>query len=126
MLEVLGTLEVLLDINTIHQGIHLEGYMQFQNLKVSQVCLSLDIREGYKVHDLQRDLRNIKHPTFYGHHKQGEHVESWLPGMRKYFQLHNYSSNLKAIIKIYLIQWKVKLWWDHIKKVKHIDEKGIS
>jgi hypothetical protein len=42
---------------------------------------------------LQGELRKIKPPSFDGENKKGEDVEAWLLGMRKYFQLHNYSPN---------------------------------
>jgi hypothetical protein len=37
-------------------------------------------------------MNKIKPPTFDGEHKKDEDAETWLLGMRKYFQLHNYSS----------------------------------
>jgi hypothetical protein len=50
---------------------------------------------------LQGELKRLKPPTFDGEHRKGEEVEAWLLGMRKYFQLHNYSSNMEAKISIY-------------------------
>jgi hypothetical protein len=61
---------------------------------------------------LQGELRKIKPPTFYGENKMGEDVEDWLLGIRKYFQLRNYSSNLEAIIAIYNLQGKASILWD--------------
>jgi hypothetical protein len=75
---------------------------------------------------LQGELRRLKPPTFDGEHRKGEEVEAWLLGMRKYFQLHNYSSNMEAKISIYHLQGKASMWWDQLKQVKHIDEKRIS
>ena len=34
--------------------------------------------------DRQGELRKIKPPTFDGENKNGEYVEDWLLGMRKY------------------------------------------
>jgi hypothetical protein len=45
------------------------------------------------VYDLRGQMNKIKPPTFDGEHKNDEYVETWLLGMRKYFQLHNYSSH---------------------------------
>jgi hypothetical protein len=42
------------------------------------------------VNELQGEMNKIKPPTFDGEHKKDEDVETWLLGMRKYFQLHNY------------------------------------
>ena len=53
------------------------------------------------VDELQGEMKKIKPPTFDGDHKKDEHVETWVLGMRKYFQLHNYSSHAKGIISIY-------------------------
>jgi hypothetical protein len=83
-------------------------------------------RRRSEVVDLQEDLRNIKPPTFDGNHKKDEDAKAWLLGMRKYFQLHNCSSNVEAKIATYHIQGKASMWWDHPKQVKNIDEKRIS
>jgi hypothetical protein len=47
----------------------------------------------YGVDGLKGEMNKIKPPTFDGDHKKDEDVETWLLGMRKYFQLHNYSSH---------------------------------
>jgi hypothetical protein len=47
-------------------------------------------------------------------------------GNEKYFHLHDYSSNQETRIVIYHLQEKASMWWDQLKKVKHIDEKRIS
>jgi hypothetical protein len=46
-------------------------------------------------------MKNIKPLTFDGEHKKDEYAETWPLGMRKYFQLHNYSSHVEEIISIY-------------------------
>jgi hypothetical protein len=71
-------------------------------------------------------LRKIKPPSFDGENRKGEDAEAWLLGMRKYFQLHDYSSNVEAIIASYHLQGKESMWWDQLKQVKHLDEKRIS
>jgi hypothetical protein len=43
-------------------------------------------------------MDKIKPPTFDGEHKKDEDVETWLLSMRKYFQLHNYSSHVEGRI----------------------------
>ena len=47
----------------------------------------------YGVDELQGEMNKIKPPTFDGEHKKDEYAETWLMGMRKYFQLHNYSTH---------------------------------
>jgi hypothetical protein len=40
-----------------------------------------------RVDELKGEMNKIKPPTFNGEHKKEEDVETWLLGMRKYFQL---------------------------------------
>jgi hypothetical protein len=71
-------------------------------------------------------MNKIKPPTFDGEHKKDEYVETWMLGMRKYFQLHNYSSHAKGRISIYQLKGKASMWWDHLVQVKHIREKNVT
>ena len=45
-----------------------------------------------RVDELQGEMNKIKPPTSDGENKKDEDEETWMLGMRKYFQLHNYSS----------------------------------
>ena len=45
------------------------------------------------------EFKKIKPPTFNGETKKGEEAESWLSGMKKYFQIYNYSNQLKASMR---------------------------
>ena len=56
--------------------------------------------------ELKGEMNNIKPPTFDGEHNKDEDVETWLLGMRKYFQLHKYSSHAEGIISIYHLKGK--------------------
>jgi hypothetical protein len=78
------------------------------------------------VDELQGEMNNIKPPTFDGEKKKYEDVKTWLLGMRRYFQLHNYSSQEEGIISIYQLKGKASMWWDQLVKVQHIDEKKIT
>jgi hypothetical protein len=71
-------------------------------------------------------MNKIKPLTFDGEHKKDEDAETWLYGMRKYFQLHNYSSHSEGIIFIYQLKGKTSMWWDQLVKVQHIKEKSIT
>jgi hypothetical protein len=42
-----------------------------------------------EVDELKGEMNKIKTPTFDGEHKKDEGVETWMLGMRKYFQLQN-------------------------------------
>jgi hypothetical protein len=57
-------------------------------------------------------MNKIKPPTFDDEHKKDEDAETWFMGMRKYFQLHIYSSHAEGRIAIYQIKGKASMWWD--------------
>ena len=38
--------------------------------------------------------------------------------MRKYFQVHNYSSEMKARLAIYNLNGKEEIWWRDLKHTK--------
>jgi hypothetical protein len=71
-------------------------------------------------------MNKIKPPTFDGEHKKYEYAKTWLLGMRKYFQLHNYSSQEEGRISIYQLKGKTSMWWDQFVQVQHIDEKKVT
>ena len=48
----------------------------------------------------------------------GEKSEEWLLGMRKYFRVHNYSSEMKAHLAIYNLNGKADRWWRDLKHTK--------
>ena len=70
------------------------------------------MRRKYKLYEeISGDFNKIKLPTFNGEVKKGEEVEAWLSGMRKYFQIYNYSDKLKAKVAIYNLTGKANIWW---------------
>jgi hypothetical protein len=78
------------------------------------------------VDELRGEMNKIKPPTFDGEHKKNEDANTWLLGMRKYFQLHNYSSHAEGRIFIYQLKGKTSMWWDHLVQVWHIKEKSVT
>ena len=46
--------------------------------------------------------------------------------MKKYFQIYNYSNQLKARMAIYNISGEANIWWKYLKRVKGIKEKNIN
>jgi len=80
----------------------------------------------YGVDELKGKMKKIKPPTFDGEHKKEEDFEMWLLGMRKYFQLQNYSSHAEGRITMYQLKGKKSMWWDHLVQVQHIREKDIT
>ena len=52
--------------------------------------------------DRSRDeFRKAKPPTFDGEIKMGQEVEAWLLRIKKYFQVHDYSRNMKERVAIF-------------------------
>jgi hypothetical protein len=78
------------------------------------------------VDELKGEMNKIKPPTFDGEHKKEEEAETWLLGMRKYFQLQNYSSHAEGRIAMYQLKGKASMWWDQLVQVQHIREKDIT
>jgi hypothetical protein len=78
------------------------------------------------VDELQGEMNKIKTPTFDSENKKDEDVETWLLGMRKYFQFHNYSSRAEGRISIYQLKGKASMWWDKLVQVQHIKEKSFT
>jgi hypothetical protein len=70
-----------------------------------------------RVDELQDEMNNIKPPTFDGDEKRDRDADTWLLGMRKYFQLHNYSAQVEGRITIYQLKGKASMWWDQYVQV---------
>ena len=83
-------------------------------------------RRRHELDSLQGELRNIKPPSFDGEREREDDVKAWFLGLRRYFQLHNYSSNLESIIATYHLHGKDVVWWDQLKQVEHINENRIT
>jgi hypothetical protein len=78
------------------------------------------------VDELKGEMNKIKPPTFYVEHQNEEYAETWLLGMRKYFQLQNYSSHAEGRIAMYQLKGKGSIWWDQLVQVQHIKEKNVT
>jgi hypothetical protein len=83
-------------------------------------------RQRSGVDELKGEMNKIKPPTFDGEHKKEEDVETWLLGMRKYFQLQNYSSHAEGRIAMYKLKGKASMWWDQLVQVHHVRDKDIT
>ena len=51
--------------------------------------------------EISREFKNIKPPTSNGETEKGKEDKAWLFGMKKYFQIYNYSNQLKSRMDIY-------------------------
>ena len=66
----------------------------------------------------QWDFRKTRTSTYEGEVNTREKVEEWLLRMSKYFQVHNYSSEMNAHISIYNLNGKETRWWRYLKHTK--------
>lgn len=46
--------------------------------------------------------------------------------MKKFFKLHDYNENMKAMIAIFSLKGKTNIWWEDVKRVKGIKTKELS
>jgi hypothetical protein len=83
-------------------------------------------RRRHELDSLQGEMRKLKPPTFDGERERGNNFETWFLGLRRYFQLHNYLSNLEARIVTYHLHGKIVMWWDQLKQVENINESKIT
>ena len=54
-----------------------------------------------------------------------EKAKEWFLGMNKYFELHNYSREMKSRLVIYNLNGKVPRWWRDLKYTKREELKDI-
>jgi hypothetical protein len=78
------------------------------------------------VDHLEGEFKKIKLSTFDGESRKGEEVEAWLLDINKYFQIYNYSSNMKVRMVIYNLKGKDNLWWQDLKLAKSLKEKYME
>ena len=62
-----------------------------------------------KVDHLEGESKKIKLTSFDGESKTGEEAEAWLLDIKKYFQIYNYSSNMKVCMAIYNLKGKASI-----------------
>ena len=64
-------------------------------------------------------------PTFDGEVKYDQEAEACFLGMKKYFQVQDYSGNMKARVSIFNLNERASIWWEHLRQVKRINERKI-
>ena len=67
-------------------------------------------KRRYQNHS-QDEFKKEMPPTFIGEIKDGQEAKPWLLGVRKYFQVQDYSGNMKAIISIFNLSGIVSIWY---------------
>ena len=81
-------------------------------------------KRHYKNHSCD-EFKKERPPTFNGEIKNGQEAKAWLLGMRKYFQVQDYSGNMKARVSIFNLTGRASIWWEHFRQVKRINERKI-
>ena len=71
------------------------------------------------------EFKKAKPPTFDGEVKTGQEAEAWILGIKKYFQVQDYSGNMKARVAIFTLNGRASIWWEHFKQVRKINERKI-
>jgi hypothetical protein len=71
-------------------------------------------------------MNKIKFPNFHGEHNKNEFLETWLLGMRKYFQLHDHCAQAEGRISIYQLKEKTSMWLYKFMQVQYIDENKVT
>lgn len=64
--------------------------------------------------------------TFDGEMSKSHHEEALLLGMNRFFWLHDYSKNMKAIIAMFSLKGKENIWWEDVKNVRGIREEDLT
>ena len=79
-------------------------------------------RKMYSKNNLHGEFRKAKATKFDGEIKYGQEADAWLLGMRKYFQVQDYSRNAKeARVAIFNLNRRSYIWWDCLRQVKNIN-----
>ena len=71
-------------------------------------------KRHYQNHSRDK-FKKARPPTFNGEIKNGQEAEAWLLGMRKYFQVQDYSGNIKARVAIFNLTSRESIWWEHFR-----------
>jgi hypothetical protein len=79
-----------------------------------------------QVDHLEGEFKKIKPATFDRESRTGEEAEAWLLDIKKYFQIYNYSNNMKVRMAIYNLKGKASIWWQDLKLAKGLKEKLLE
>ena len=83
-------------------------------------------RKRKQLDHLEGEFKKIKPATFDGESRTGEEAEAWLLDIKKYFQIYNYSKNMKVRMAIYNLKGKANIWWQDLKLAKSLKEKQME
>ena len=71
--------------------------------------------------DINKEFKKSRTPIFDFEVINGEEVEAWVSGMKKYFIMYHYSNSMKPKMAIFNLVGKDETWLKYLKK-----DKGIS
>ena len=71
------------------------------------------------------EFKKERPPTFNGEIKNGREAEAQIQGIRKYFQVQDYSRNMKARVSIFNLTGRASIQWENFIQVKNINERKI-
>ena len=75
---------------------------------------------------VEGEFKKIKPTSFDGESRNGEEVESWSLDIKKYFQIYNYSNNMKVGMEVYNLKGKASIWWIDLKISHGLKEKNLE
>jgi hypothetical protein len=78
------------------------------------------------VDHLEGEFNKIKPSTFDEESRTGEEVEATLLDIKKYFQIYNYSNNMKVRMAIYNLEGKESIWWEDLMLANSVKEKCME
>ena len=79
-----------------------------------------------KVDHLEGEFKKIKPTSFDRESRTGEEEKYWLFNIKKYFQVYNYSSNMKVRMTVYNLKGKANIWWMDLNISHGLKEKNLE
>ena len=83
------------------------------------------IRRHHRDHSWD-EFKKAKYPTFDNEVNTGQEAKARLLGIKKYFQVQDYSENSKARVAIFNLNGRASIWWEHLRQVKRISERTLK
>ena len=85
----------------------------------------IKIKRHHRDHS-KDEFKKAKPPMFNGEVKTRQEAEAWFLGIKKYFQVHDYSGNMKERVAIFNLNGRASIWWEHFKQEKRISERRLK
>ena len=79
-----------------------------------------------KVDHLEGEFKKVKPTNFDGESTTGEEVEAWMLDIKKYFQIYNYSNNVKVRMQIYNLKGNASIQWQDLKSSHGLKDNNME